>query len=262
MKMIYLILLCYKREGGYLEEEAPETREESLRGNNHGRGGLGGLKVLGAVPAVELDEEVVLDPEELAKGSDGLVFSVTVKVQGLDAANEDSLDVAEQGVDVDQVDVDLTLLGGGVGVDTGDVLQVLDHALVVGVVEEFGKVAAQHVLAELDLFSVLLEVGGGLDHLVLGNKALVALGHDVPGDIEPVELAVDGVDDDGDQRLDQLGGALDGVHVLVTEIHELGDILEAVDGVGVQLGSFNVLHFGICVLVGLGWVGLGRAGWL
>lgn len=241
---------CEIKERGIdpLEEEAPETGEDTGLGNSNDGGGvgssslLGSWEVLGTILAVELEEEVHLDPEQLAECSNGLVLGITVQVERLDTSDQDLLDITQKGIDMDNIDVDLGLLGRGVGMDASDVLKVLDHALVVGVGQQSVKVLAQHVLAELDLLGILGQLSRILDHSVFWDETLMALGHDRPGDVELVELGVNGIDDDGDKGLNELGGTLDDIDVLIAKAHELGDILEAVDGVGVEGLALNVFH--------------------
>lgn len=224
--------------------------------SNGGGGGFGSWEVLGTILAVELEEEVHLDPEQLAECSNGLVLGIPIQVERLNTSDQDLLDITQEGIDMDHIDVDLGLLGRGVGMDTGDVLEVLDHALVVGVGQQSIKVLAQHVLAELDLFGIFGQLGRILNHSGFGDETLVALGHDGPGDVELVELGVDGIDDDGDEGLDEVGGTLDDIDVLIAKAHELGDVLETVEGVGVEGLALNVFHgwlYGCFVLKGEGW---------
>ena len=85
-----------------LEEPAHDAREPRLVGRDDSDGLV--LTVLGALGAVVLDEEVHLDPEQLAKGLDGLVLGLLRHVQRVDTANEQSLDVTEQSIAVNEVD--------------------------------------------------------------------------------------------------------------------------------------------------------------
>ena len=179
---------------------------------------------------------------QLAKRCDRLVLGITVQVEGLDTSDQDGFHVSEQSVDMDQIDIDLALLGWGVGVNTSDIFEVLDHAFIVRVLEQTSKVTTEHVLSELDLLCILGQFADILDDGAVGGEAFMTLGHGVPGDIKLVQLCVDGVDDGGDQRLNEGSGGLDGSNVILTKVHELGNILETVDGVLVELGAVDVLH--------------------
>jgi len=108
--------------------------------------------------------------------------------------------------------------------------------------ETQGDIPSQHVFSELDLLRVLLKLGCILDDGVFGRKALVTLGHGVPGNIEAMELGVDGINDGRNHGEDKRAGLLDDIDILISKVHELGDVLEAVDGVGIELRSFNVFH--------------------
>lgn len=222
---------------------AQETVKEALFPWNDNSGlHIRRLKILGAVPAIELYEEVVLDPQELAKCSNRLVLCIAVQIERLDTSDQDGLHVAEQRIDVNQVNVDLALLGWCVGVNAGDVLEILDHPLVIRVLEQASKVATEHILAELDLLGVLCQLCRIDDDSAGWSEALMALGHDLPSDIKLLQLCVDCVDDSWDERLDKVSSTLDGSNIVLAKVHELGDILEAVDGILVQLGAIDVLH--------------------
>ena len=159
-------------------------------------------------------KKVILDPKQVAKCCNRLVLGITVQVEGLDTSDQDGFHVSEQSVDMDQIDIDLALLGGGVGVNTSDIFEVLDHALIVRVLEQTSKLTTEHVLSELDLLCILRQFADILDDGAVGGEAFMTLGYCVLGDTELIQLCEEDVDDGRDQRLEERSDTNDSSDIL------------------------------------------------
>jgi hypothetical protein len=94
---------------------------------------------------------------------------------------------------MDQVDVDLALLGWGVGVNTSDTFKALYHVLIVRVLDQTSKVTAENAIAELDLLCILSQFTDILDDGTGGSESFITLCRGVPDGIKLIQLCVDGV---------------------------------------------------------------------
>lgn len=193
---------------------------------------LAGLGKLVAVAHVPLRHEVVLDPDDLAQGLDDgdLALQVQARVAE-DGLGHDVLDQRQADAQVDVLDVER------VGAAEADVhhagacqlssmwlnscvyiyicvyapnlVQVLPKLHGAGVRAQLAQVRAQEHLAVQDLRAVL--AGRLVERAV---EAGGAGGEGARGDVVLQQLAVDDVDDGGDQRLDVLGAGDEGFDVV------------------------------------------------
>jgi len=59
------------------------------------------------------------------------------------------------------------------------------------------------------MFYILRQFADILDDGAVGGESFMTIGHGVPGDIKLIQLCVDGVDDGGDQRLEDRSDTID-----------------------------------------------------
>lgn len=187
-------------------------------------------------------KEVILDPEKLAEGTDGGSLGLHRQIGTHDGADEDVHDIGEESIDVNIVDahegsIDVLLLALD-GVDLSDVVEVSQELLVVLGRDELDKVGAQHVLAVLDLRSVMPDLLNTGDDF--SGEVRVTKSEGLSGDVVSEELGVDSIDDSGDQRSQETSSPMNGLNIGITEAHKVGDIPETVGKIGLQTFSIDV----------------------